>query len=54
MAQAYQTNPMTIVALQGDVRTEYEVMDEIMEELKKVNAVRVSFNNKVESGQIKY
>ena len=54
MMQSYQGNPMTIVALQGDVQTNYEVMDEIMEELKKVNATRVSFNNKVESGQIKY
>lgn len=54
MLQNYQKNPMTIVALQGDVHTDYEVMDEIMEELKKVNAVRVSFNNKVESGQSKY
>lgn len=54
MLQNYQKNPMTIVALQGDVHTDYKVMDEIMEELKKVNAVRVSFNNKVESGQIKY
>lgn len=54
MLQNYQKNPMTIVALQGDVHTDYEVMDEIMEELKRVNAVRVSFNNKVESGQMKY
>ncbi len=54
MLQNYQKNPMTIVALQGDVHTDYEVMDEIMEELKKVSAVRVSFNNKVESGQMKY
>ena len=54
MLQNYQKNPMTIVALQGDIHTDYHVMDEIMEELKKVNAVRVSFNNKVESGQIKY
>jgi len=54
MLQSVQDNPMTIVAFQGDVLTDYEVMDEIMEELKKVNAVRISFNNKVESGQIKY
>ena len=54
MAQSVQTNPMTIVAFQGDVDTDYEVMDRIMEELKKVNAVRVSFNNKVESAQQKF
>ena len=54
MAQSVKTNPMTIVAFQGDVMTDYEVMDRIMEELKKVNAVRVSFNNKVESAQPKF
>ena len=54
MLQSYQDNPMTIVAFQGDVRTDYEIMDNLMEELKKVNAVRVSFNNKVESAQPKY
>jgi len=54
MAQSVQTNPMTIVAFQGDVDTDYQVMDRIMEELKKVNAVRVSFNNKVESAQPKF
>ncbi len=54
MVQALERNPMTIVAFQTDVETDYEVMDKIMEELKKVNAVRVSFNNKVESAQPKY
>ena len=54
MAQSVQDNPMTIVAFQGDVDTDYEVMDRIMEELKKVNAVRVSFNNKVQSAQPKF
>ncbi|HKK70475.1 MAG TPA: biopolymer transporter ExbD [Candidatus Krumholzibacteria bacterium] len=54
MAQSYESNPMTIVAFQGDINTDYEVMDRIMEELKKVNAVRVSFNNKVESTQPKF
>jgi len=54
MAQSVQTNPMTIVAFQGDVDTDYAVMDRIMEELKKVNAVRVSFNNKVEGAQPKF
>ena len=54
MAQSYESNPMTIVNFQGDIHTDYEVMDRIMEELKKVNAVRVSFNNKVESAQPKF
>ena len=54
MVQALEKNPMTIVALQGDQKTPYEEMDKVLEELKKVNAVRVSFNNKVESAQRKY
>ncbi len=54
MAQSYESNPLTIVNFQGDIHTDYEVMDRIMEELKKVNAVRVSFSNKVESAQPKF
>ena len=54
MLKKLEANPLTIVAFQTDVRTKYEVMDEVMEELKKVNAVRVSFNNKVESAQLKF
>ena len=48
MAQKFRDNPLTIVAFQTDTSTRYHVMDDIMEQLKKVNAVRVSFNNKPE------
>ena len=54
MVEQVMSNPQTVVAFQTDVLADYSVMDSIMEELKKVNAVRVSFNNKVESGQIKF
>jgi biopolymer transport protein ExbD len=54
MVAKMKANPRNIVAFETDVHTDYEVMDEIMEELKKVSAVRISFNNKVESGQVKY
>ena len=54
MMQRSQENPMNIVGFEGDVDADYRFMDEIMEELKKVNAVRISFNNKVESAQPKY
>jgi biopolymer transport protein ExbD len=49
-----EENPMNIVGFEGDVASDYKFLDEIMEELKKVNAVRISFNNKVESAQPKY
>ena len=49
-----EENPMNIVGFEGDVNADYKFMDEIMEELKKVNAVRISFNNKVESAQLKF
>jgi biopolymer transport protein ExbD len=54
MAKKVQENPMLIVAFQTDSNTDYECMDEVMEELKLVNAVRVSFNNKFESAQAKF
>lgn len=54
MLQRTKENPMNIVGFEGDVNADYKHMDEIMEELKKVNAVRISFNNKVESTQPKY
>ena len=46
MRQMYFENPLTIVSFQTDDATRYKVMDDIMEELKKANAVRVSFNIK--------
>jgi biopolymer transport protein ExbD len=54
MAARSQANPMNIVGFEGDIHADYKYMDELMEELKKVNAVRISFNNKVESAQAKY
>ncbi len=54
MVTKMKQNPSNIVAFETDVHTDYEVMNDIMEELKKVSAVRISFNNKVESGQVKY
>jgi hypothetical protein len=49
-----QANPMNIVGFEGDIHADYKYMNDLMEELKKVNAVRISFNNKVESTQPKY
>jgi biopolymer transport protein ExbD len=46
MRKKYFENPLTIVSFQTDDATRYKVMDDIMEELKKANAVRVSFNIK--------
>ena len=54
MLNRMKENPQNIVAFQTDVTTDYKYMDEIMEELKKVNAVRISFANKVESAQAKF
>ncbi|RKZ06518.1 hypothetical protein DRQ53_04940 [bacterium] len=54
MLQRTEENPMNIVGFEGDVNADYKYMDQIMEELKKVNAVRISFNNKVDSAQPKY
>ena len=54
MIMRTEENPMNIVGFEGDVHADYKFMDELMEELKKVNAVRISFNNKVESTQPKY
>jgi len=54
MAGKYKENPLMIVAFQTDARTEYKVMDEVMEKLKEAQAVRVSFNNKFDQAQPKY
>ena len=54
ISQKLKANPLLIVAFQTDQHTKYSRMDEIMEELKKVNAVRVSFNNKFDSPQVKF
>ena len=42
-------NPQLIVAFKTDTYTDYGVVSDVMEELKEVNAVRVFFNNDIES-----
>jgi biopolymer transport protein ExbD len=42
-------NPQLIVAFKTDNYTDYGVVSDVMEELKEVNAVRVFFNNDIES-----
>ena len=42
-------NPQLIVAFKTDAFTDYGVVSDVMEQLKEVNAVRVFFNNDVES-----
>jgi hypothetical protein len=49
MAPKVQDNPQLIVAFKTDNYTDYGVVSDVMEELKEVNAVRVFFNNDVES-----
>ena len=46
MGQKISTNPSLIVAFKADKETPYKVVSEVMEELKEVNALRVSFNSK--------
>ena len=42
-------NPQLIVAFKTDTYTDYGVVSDVMEELKEVNAVRVFFNNDMDS-----
>jgi biopolymer transport protein ExbD len=49
MAPKVRDNPQLIVAFKTDFATPYGVVSDVMEELKEVNAVRVFFNNDVES-----
>ena len=42
-------NPQLIVAFKTDTYTDYGIVSDVMEELKEVNAVRVFFNNDIES-----
>jgi biopolymer transport protein ExbD len=42
-------NPALVVAFNADKRTPYGVVSDVMEELKKANAVRVSFTSNKES-----
>ncbi len=49
IGQKIQDNPQLVVAFKTDTYTDYGVVSDVMEELKEVNAVRVFFNNDVES-----
>jgi len=49
MAIKIADNPQLIVAFKTDNYANYGVVSDVMEELKEVNAVRVFFNNDVES-----
>ncbi|MBM3319295.1 MAG: biopolymer transporter ExbD [Candidatus Eisenbacteria bacterium] len=39
-----QLNPALVVAFNADKRVSYKIMSDVMEELKQVNATKVSFN----------
>ncbi|MBK8166405.1 MAG: biopolymer transporter ExbD [bacterium] len=49
MGQKISDNPQLIVAFKTDNYTDYGVVSDVMEALKEVNAVRVFFNNDMES-----
>ncbi len=49
MAAALQANPMVIIAFNADHRTPNGIVSDVMEELKKANAVRVSFTSDQET-----
>jgi biopolymer transport protein ExbD len=42
-------NPALIVAFNTDQRTHFEIVDDVMEQLKSANATRVSFTTEFES-----
>jgi biopolymer transport protein ExbD len=49
MGEKIAENTQLIVAFKTDTETNYGIVSDVMEELKEVNAVRVFFNNDVES-----
>jgi len=49
MGKKISNNPQLIVAFKTDNYADYGVVSDVMEALKEVNAVRVFFNNDVES-----
>jgi len=49
MGTKISDNPQLIVAFKTDTYTDYGVVSDVMEELKEVNAVRVFFNNDIDS-----
>ncbi len=51
MVATMTANPMLIVAFNADHRTPNGIVSDVMEELKKANAVRVSFTSDKESSR---
>ena len=49
IGQKISDNPQLIVAFKTDTYAAYGTVSDVMEELKEVNAVRVFFNNDLES-----
>jgi biopolymer transport protein ExbD len=49
MGTKIDENPQLIVAFKTDSFADYGTVSDVMEELKEVNAVRVFFNNDIES-----
>ena len=49
MGTKIMDNPQLIVAFKTDNYADYGTVSDVMEELKEVNAVRVFFNNDIES-----
>ncbi|MBK6732927.1 MAG: hypothetical protein IPG61_02330 [bacterium] len=49
MGKKISDNPQLIVAFKTDNYADYGVVSDVMEALKEVNAVRVFFNNDVDS-----
>lgn len=49
MTRRLEENPTMIVAFKADNRAKYEILDTIMEELKRINAIRINFSSDVES-----
>ncbi|MFH2053718.1 MAG: biopolymer transporter ExbD [bacterium] len=49
IGQKISENPQLVVAFKTDTYANYGLVSDVMEELKEVNAVRVFFNNEIES-----
>jgi biopolymer transport protein ExbD len=51
VARKCRANPQLIVALQADARARYGVVDAVMQALRRANALRMQFGNRVEPPQ---
>ena len=51
IAGKLEENPSLIVSFKADNRVRYEVINSVQEELKAINAVRVSFSSDMETGR---